>query len=191
MSRYLITTLLFISSIQTLMANQDIKFIDDRSSSDLHSQSGDEWALITDGVMGGISDGQLSIDNINNRSCLRMTADVKLENNGGFVQVALNLPKLTVKNINKYTGLMLEVLGNNEQYNIHLRTHDTWLPWQSYRATFEASSEWNTLYIPFTEFQAYRINKVLNIDKLKRIGLVAIGRRFSADLCLGKIGLYK
>jgi hypothetical protein len=173
------------------MANQHIRILDDRSTADFHSTSGEQWLLVTDSVMGGVSDGQLSLDIIKNRPCLRMTGDVKLENNGGFIQTVLNLSEDSLQNIMAYTGLMIEVYGNDNEYNIHLRTRDILLPWQSYRVTFTASSTWKTLYIPFAEFEPYRIKKALNIKKLKRIGFVAIGQEFSADLCIGKIGLYK
>lgn len=172
------------------MAEQSILIIDDRSTIAPRVMPGNEWYLITDGVMGGISKGHLSTDLISGRECLRMQGEIKLENNGGFVQIALDFPKEALQNITTYTGLMLEVHGNNEQYNVHLRTDDIWLPWQSYRAMFFAPSEWKIFYIPFAEFKPYRIRKKINIDKLKRIGLVAIGREFSADLCVRKIGLY-
>ncbi len=173
------------------MAEQSIHIIDDRSTEDMHTQSGSEWRLLTDGVMGGVSAGQLSPAIIKDRPCLRMRGDVKLDNNGGFVQAALSLSKQSINDIEAYTGLMLQVYGNDEEYNIHLRTSDMWLPWQSYRATFSAPGAWKTLYIPFTEFKPYRIRKALNISKSKRIGFVAIGREFKADLCIGKVGLYK
>jgi hypothetical protein len=173
------------------MAEQTTYMIDDRSTADFRSLSGSEWMLVTDGVMGGVSEGQLSPAKIEDQQCLRMRGDVKLENNGGFVQAALNLSDRTVKDIETYTGLMLQVYGNDQEYNIHLRTTDVWLPWQSYRATFMAPRAWKTLYIPFTEFKPYRIRKALNISKLKRIGMVAIGREFNADLCIGQVGFYK
>jgi len=187
----LLAILLYFYPLQTLMAEQTIHIIDDRSTESIHTQSGSEWRLLTDGVMGGVSEGQLTLATIADRQCLRMRGDVKLDNNGGFVQIALNLSKQVIKDIETYTGLMLQVYGNDEEYNIHLRTADVWLPWQSYRATFAAPRAWKTLYIPFTEFKPYRIRKVLNINKLQRIGIVAIGREFKADLCIGQVGLYK
>ena len=30
--------------------------------------------------------------------------------------------------------MLLKVYGNNQGYNLHLRTGDVWLPWQSCRA---------------------------------------------------------
>ena len=81
--------------------------------------------------------------------------------------------------------------GNNQDYNLHLRTGDVWLPWQSYRASFNAPAGWQTLRLPFDEFDGYRIGKELDLKHLQRIGLVAIGRAFSADLCIGELALYR
>jgi hypothetical protein len=188
---YLLVALLFLYPIQILMSAQNELIIDDRKTGDLHAISGNEWNLVTDGVMGGVSKGQLSLDSIEAHPCLRMRGDVRLENNGGFVQIALDLSDDVIQDISKYSGVFIEVYGNNEQYNIHLRTQDIWLPWQSYRATFTATPEWKTLYVPFAEFTPYRIDKALNKRRLKRIGLVAIGRKFNADLCIGKVGFYR
>lgn len=182
--------LFHFNPFQTAMAEDDKLIIDDRRSGNYFATSGDPWRLVTDGVMGGVSDGQLSVDR-ENQDCLRLQGDVKLDNNGGFVQAALDLSKYSPQDIEKYAGLMLTVYGNNERYNVHLRTRDNWLPWQAYRATFTAAPEWKELYIPFTEFVPYRTNKALDVSRLKRIGIVAIGREFRADLCIGRIVFYR
>ena len=114
-----------------------------------------------------------------------------LDNNGGFVQMALNLPKDKIDNITSYAGLLFETYENDESYSIHLRTSNLWLPWQSYRASFIAPVKWKTVYILYTGIQYYHTSKALKVEKTERIGVVAIGREFTADLCLGKIGLYR
>ena len=45
--------------------------------------------------------------------------------------------------------------------------------------------------LPFDQFTGYRIGKKLDLKHLERIGLVAIGRAFTADLCFAQIGLYR
>ncbi len=74
---------------------------------------------------------------------------------------------------------------------MHLRTTAARLPWQSYRASFQAPARWQTVRLPFSRFEPYRINTPLDVSQVRRIGLVAIGRAFSADLCLGRLALYK
>jgi len=187
----LLVALWCLYPVMQLMAEQDVLILDDRKSGDLMSASDKEWSLVTDGVMGGISDGRLDPAVKDDRSCLRLRGEVRLENNGGFIQGALAVPDAVLAEITNYAGVLLEVYGNGERYNVHLRTRDLWLPWQSYRATFQAMPQWQTVYLPFAEFEPYRTGKALDTRRLKRIGIVAIGRAFSADLCIGKVGLYR
>ena len=172
-----------------VMAEQPL-ILDDRATHNLESALGTSWRMVTDGVMGGVSTGTLNTAAVDDRDCLRMQGDVRLENNGGFVQAALQLDDTVAADASGYSGIAIDVYGNNEAYNLHLRTDDLWLPWQSYRTTFTAAPEWKMLHLPFSEFTPYRIDKALDISRLKRIGIVAIGRAFHADLCIRKIGLY-
>ena len=85
----------------------------------------------------------------------------------------------------------IEGAGNGQEYNLHLRTEDVWLPWQAYRASFLAPARWETVRLPFSAFEGYRIGRRLDVEHLERIGLVAIGRAFRADLCIAKVALYR
>ena len=149
------------------------------------------WRLITDGVMGGLSSGTLKQNTVEGRQCVRLRGDVSLKNNGGFIQAAMDIGSTAAANASAYQGIMLEVYGNNEEYNLHLRSNDVWLPWQSYRASFVAPAKWQTIKLPFSSFSGYRIRKPLDLADLKRIGVVAIGREFAADLCIGQLALYR
>ncbi len=169
----------------------DLLIIDDRTHGDYESALGTRWRLVTDGVMGGVSQGTLLADHIDDRDCLHLRGEVRLENNGGFVQAALDLTNTAAFDATSYNGLLLDVYGNGERYNLHLRTTDNWLPWQSYRADFTATPGWQTVRLPFTDFTAYRISKPLNLTRLERIGIVAIGRAFQADLCVARVTLYR
>ena len=169
--------------------NDDL-VIDDRSNNDTTSNLGTKWQLVTDNVMGGLSQGQLTLDRYQDKNCLHMRGDVTTENNGGFVQIALPLSEEDVFDASAYSGIEIEVAGNNEVYNIHFRTGDLWFPWQSYRSSFTASSDWQTYRIPFAELEKYKTFHSFSQDQIKRIGLVAIGREFKADLCLADIRFY-
>ena len=164
--------------------------IDDQTNSDLTSNLGTKWRLVTDTVMGGVSQGQLRAAMVQGRRCWHMTGDVSLENNGGFVQASLDLGIAEPLDASGYSGIELEVYGNEETYNVHLRTTDTRIVWQSYRASFFAKPHWKTVKLPFDEFQPHRITVPLDIRNLRRIGVAAIGRVFHADLSVGRIVLY-
>jgi hypothetical protein len=189
-SRILTTSTLAFCVTSGVMA-YDFLTIDDRGSGDYRSTLGTRWRLVTDGVMGGVSRGELLPDSVDGRPCLRLRGEVRLENNGGFVQAALDLSSGPAFDASGWSGLVLDVYGNGEQYNLHLRTSRVWLPWQSYRAAFNAQPRWQKVHLPFTGFTAYRIGAELDLKKLERIGIVAIGRAFRADLCVANIALYR
>jgi hypothetical protein len=188
--RLIVAALLSYCGYATVMAD-DLLIIDDRRTEDYRSSLGTSWRLITDNVMGGVSNGRLTLDSIDDRACLRLRGDVRLENSGGFVQAALDIKGTSAFDASAYQGVLLEVYGNDQVYNLHLRTDDVWLPWQSYRASFSAAAGWHTVQLPFAEFTGYRIGSPLDLEHLERIGIVAIGRAFKADLCVASMALYR
>lgn len=148
------------------------------------------WRLVTDGVMGGVSRGSMTHDSRVERPCIALRGHVSTANNGGFIQIALDLdPSQRVAA--DYDGIRITVAGNGESYNLHLRTSALTMPWQSFRSTFAAQSDWQDLYLPFDGFSAYRTTAALDPAALRRIGIVAIGREFDAELCLASIAFYR
>ena len=53
-----------------------------------------EWEYVADRVMGGVSAGQMTQEMVQGRMATRLCGDVSLENNGGFVQIASDLPDM-------------------------------------------------------------------------------------------------
>lgn len=115
-----------------------------------------------------------------------MRGDVSLENNGGFVQIALDLaPGGKSIDASAWEGVELDVFGNGKEYSLHLRSEDLTRPWQSYRQSFRADQQWRTIPFRFGDFVPYRTETPLNVRRIRRIGVVAIGSAFSADLSVG------
>jgi hypothetical protein len=166
---------------EAMQANSAI--IDDLRRDPPLSTIGTRWQLFTDRVMGGLSNGTMDRGTVAGRPAIRMRGEVRLENSGGFVQIALDLA-IDGKAIDAsaWRGVELDVFGNDEEYNIHLRTEDLTRPWQSYRQSFRADPRWRTVQFQFQDFMPYRTDTALDRRRLRRIGLVAIGRTFSADL---------
>ena len=165
--------------------------IDDFSNQSLTSKLGTQWYGASDKIMGGISEACVTHGEFDHRSCLLLTGDVRLENNGGFIQMVLDLAMSgETFDASTFAGIRLSVRGNGEQYSVHLRTPDNVRPWQSYRTCFTASTEWKTIDLPFATFPPYRLDTPLDASRLRRIGLVAIGRAFHADLAVSEIGFF-
>ena len=166
--------------------------IDDLSRPFPEAANGARWELITDGVMGGVSRGRLRRETVDGRPALRMIGDVSLANNGGFVQMALDLaPPGTLLDASDWAGLALVVRGNGETYGVHLRTDAVTRPWQSWRQGFLAPPDWAELRLPLAGFTPHRIDVPLDPARLRRLGLVAIGRDFAADLAVAGVRLYR
>ncbi len=164
--------------------------LDDRSSHNLLANNQCMWRAVSDTVMGGVSQAALSATQIDGKECLQLTGMVSLENNGGFVQASIDLSANGTLDATAYRGVSLEVYGNNESYNLHLRTADTTLVWQTYRASFFAPASWQKINFPFEQFAPHRLNAPLNTSQLKRLGIVAIGRAMSANLCFRNIEFF-
>lgn len=165
--------------------------IDDRRSGDRRTALGTCWELFTDGVMGGFSTGRLTPVTVDGREALLLEGEVRLENNGGFVQMAADLaPDGAPIDASAWTGIELDVHGNGERYGVHLRTMAVSRPWQSYRQTFVAPPAWTTVRLPFEDFTPHRLEAAFDPTGLRRVGLVAIGRAFAARLALGRLAFY-
>jgi hypothetical protein len=183
--------LLLLLATSLAAAEDTMILIDDRQSGDLQSSLGTQWRLITDGVMGGVSRGTLALDRREGRDCLRLAGEVSTANNGGFIQAALPLAPSGVLDASAWSGVALDIYGNGEMYNVHFKTSRVWLPWQHYRAAFLAAPGWHTVRVPFAGFEGYRIGAAFDPARLERIGIVAYGRDFTADLCIGRVALYR
>jgi hypothetical protein len=154
--------------------------------------NGAAWALISDRVMGGVSAGMMTRETVAGRAALRLQGAVSLENDGGFLQVAIDLaPGGDALDASAWSGIEIDVLGTGERYNLHLRTADISRPWQSYRFAFEAGPAWRTVRTPFTAFEPHRIETPLAPRRLRRLGVVAIGRAFRADVAVAGVRFYR
>ncbi len=190
--KWLLAAALLLGAGIAARAGSDAMLIDDFSRQDFVSKLGTQWRAVSDRVMGGVSQASLAYDAVDGNSCLRLTGDVRLDNNGGFIQAALDLaPPGQRLDASGYTGIRLVVRGNAQQYSLHLRTPDAIRPWQSYRAHFNAGPAWETIDLPFDAFVPHRLEPALDTKNLIRMGLVAIGREFSADLMVARVSLYR
>lgn len=79
-----------------------------------------------------------------------MTGSVSTENNGGFIQIRMDLPNGAPKDAK---GVRLIVRGNDQEYFAHIRTGGTVLPWQYYQAGFLVNGEWREVRLPFDAFE--------------------------------------
>lgn len=142
-----------------------------------------DWQAVTDVVMGGISQATLTRESVDGRLAWRLQGDVRLENNGGFVQMRapLTAPGPT-------RGLSFELYGNDETYVISVRTADVRRPWQSYRAEVRVPAAWTRVEATWDQFLPHRIDADLDVAALRSVHLLGVGRAFRADVAVSRVG---
>ena len=87
---------------------------------DFKIQPETRWRFIADTVMGGVSTGQVQFVQEAGDVYAHMTGNVSTENNGGFIQIRMELPTPPPK---ETVGVRLVVRGNKQRYFAHLRDH--------------------------------------------------------------------
>lgn len=196
MKKILILTILALAGFQTIITSQgnDMKdhlLLDDFSSE--RSALGPRWEGFTDQVMGGVSEMDVRIEGEGANRFLHLSGNVSLENNGGFVQVRLRLDEgKRTFDASEYTGIAVRVRGKDRGYYVHLRTPRTVFPWSYYAQEFLVSEEWNTVYLPFSDFKAESMrSNELDPGKLNSLAIVAAKKAFLADLYVDSVYLYR
>ena len=161
--------------------------IDDFSSRDGRSALGTEWRGFTDRVMGGRSDMTVGYMDGPDGPVLRLSGQVRLDNNGGFIQARVPLTTGDDFDATDFSGIAIGVRGTPGPYYLHLRTRHTSRPWQYYRAAIEVGPEWQDQVIPFSAFEGRSIRRNLDLGTLRSLGVVAYGEAFEADIEVARI----
>ena len=162
------------------------------------------WKFFSDQVMGGLSEGNVSLEQDGEMTFIRLSGNVSTENNGGFIQLrtstSMSNKPLMFKSIHnsrkdgkKIKGIRLNVRGNGETYYIFIQTSILhWLPIGFHTATFDTSPNWKMVDLPFNQFKK-RSNKnksSFDAKDIKTFGIVAYGRDFRSDLSVSSIEFY-
>ncbi len=164
--------------------------LDDFTQPAAATGTGTTWRCFTDQVMGGVSRAQASHEQLAGNAALLLRGEVSLANNGGFVQVALDLsPDGGFVDVSQWSGVALTVRGKEQKWHVHLRTADCRRPWQSYRAGFTAPREWSTVWLPFPAFEAHRLEAPLATTAMRRLGIIAIGEPGPVEIAVARVEL--
>ncbi|MBT8443951.1 MAG: CIA30 family protein [Gammaproteobacteria bacterium] len=154
--------------------------------------AGGGWRGFSDRVMGGISNARLGQDTVAGKNCIRLVGNVTRESNGGFIQMAMYFGRNDAElDAAAFRGIELLVYGNDEDYNCHVRTADCGWYEQSYRATFFARPEWQTVRLPWDAFVPNGLTAPLDASRINRIAILGWMREFEADISLAEIALYR
>lgn len=111
---------------------------------DFTKQSENEWRIVNDGVMGGLSQGYFET---NKDGHGLFTGNVSLENNGGFT---------SLRHRNKYDGIesfkkvVLKVKGNGSRYQFRLKSNV--YQSHSYIQYFDTNGKWQEVELNLKDF---------------------------------------
>ena len=138
------------------------------------------WRIINDGVMGGLSKGNIEMDDQGNGV---FWGSVSLANNGGFSMASLSLSTTPVTG---YSKVVLELRGDKKKYQFRLKSQRGQM--HSYVKTFETSREWEFIEVSFEELEPRFRGRLLdmptfNADQIEEIALL-IGNKTEEDFKL-------
>ena len=116
------------------------------------------WQTVNDGVMGGVSDGNVRITEKN----LEFYGTLSLENNGGFASVRSKTAKM---DLSRYDGLVFKVRGDGRNYYLNVHVPSFQIAF-SYRASFKTEKDkWTEVTIPFADLKATSFGRI--VEKAK------------------------
>jgi NADH dehydrogenase [ubiquinone] 1 alpha subcomplex assembly factor 1 len=143
------------------------------------------WQVVNDGVMGGVSSGEI----IQIPGGLRFQGFLSLDNNGGFASVRRQLDN----KLQDVGSVRLKVRGDGRTYQMRVR-QDSRFDGVAWRAEFPTSGKWQTIELSFDDFKpVWRGRSVSRArpviaDKVRQIGfLLADKKQDSFRLDIGAI----
>jgi NADH dehydrogenase [ubiquinone] 1 alpha subcomplex assembly factor 1 len=107
----------------------------------------DEWKIVNDEVMGGMS---LGIIQINSEGSGLFSGHVSLDNNGGFCLVRHDLDCIVVED---YSSFEIRIKGDGKKYQFRCKSSDHQR--HSYIYNFSSGKDWKVITIPFKKMEPY------------------------------------
>ncbi len=107
----------------------------------------DEWKIVDDEVMGGMSMGLIQISSEGDGV---FSGHVSLENNGGFCLVRYDLERIEVED---YSSFEIRMKGDGKKYQFRCKSSDHQR--HSYIYNFSSGKNWKVITIPFKKMEPY------------------------------------
>lgn len=132
--------------------------------------SDSRWQVVVDGVMGGLSTGQ--VDRTDNGIVFH--GDLSLENNGGFSQIRTPIERGSLEGAD---GIEIEVRGDGRKYIFDARVANMRVMAGSYQHTFDTKdSEWTKIRLPFMDFKFHYFGRLMeNVDAMEAHMIDSLG----------------
>jgi NADH dehydrogenase [ubiquinone] 1 alpha subcomplex assembly factor 1 len=138
MKHLLIIFLLF----QTIIFPQNVTMVDPSNNIGI-----DNWGIVNDGVMGGISQSSIYLNEVNN---IIFAGNVSLENNGGFASIRRGFDGTQLE---ESSAFLLRIKGDGNIYKFRLTMKGSYA---NYSADFKTTkNQWMNIEIPVENFKPY------------------------------------
>jgi NADH dehydrogenase [ubiquinone] 1 alpha subcomplex assembly factor 1 len=132
-----------VAALATAAAGQEP---DPVSLVDFRAGLPDDWAIVNDGVMGGVSSSTLTWED----GAAVFAGDLSLENNGGFASVRIAIPPGALAGADR---LSVRVRGDGKRYQLRLRPGRRF-DGVAFAASFDTrAGEWTDVSLPLAAFQ--------------------------------------
>ncbi|MEN0046246.1 MAG: CIA30 family protein [Bacteroidota bacterium] len=143
-------------------------------------KDGQDWRIVNDGVMGGLSKGFGNLD----EDAMLFKGEVSLENNGGFS--SLRSPYQDF-DLSMYEKVVIRLKAKGQILAFTMNVDQRW-----YKPYFKQQikvdgDDWQVVELPFSEFETYRIGDQIDYDfsevdakKVIRIGLITDSKKAGA-----------
>jgi len=136
MNSKIISILILALTFKTMQAQKTIFKFDKKV--DINN-----WNIIDDRVMGGISQGSFSI---NEDGVGVFSGIVSTANNGGFSSVRYSFKSIEIQ---PYNTLVLKIKGDGKSYQCRIKSNQN--TYYSYIYSFKTNGDWQTIKIPLAE----------------------------------------
>tara|TARA_B110000495_G_scaffold195872_1_gene203986 strand:+ start:3267 stop:4511 length:1245 start_codon:yes stop_codon:yes gene_type:complete len=128
-----------------------------------NSNEGRDWQIVLDGVMGGLSTGNISVEN----GSLFFTGETSLKNNGGFSSIRASMDS---NDMDAFDAIQLRVRGDGRTWIFGTRGSNS-MGANSYWSKFETKkNEWIKVTIPINEMERHsfgnRLAGSINPDEI-------------------------
>ncbi len=135
-------------------------------------KDGQDWLIINDGVMGGLSQGEAQLK----ENSIYFQGIVSLANNGGFS--SLRSPYQTF-DFGKYKKVQVRLRGKGQVFALTINTDRRyWMPYFKKEMVL-SGNEWEMIELDLSEFQAFRLGQPLgnflsqeDLAQVIRIGFI-------------------
>ena len=155
---------LIILLISVTMNSQSIDLINPKQNIGMQN-----WSIVNDDVMGGISKSNLSMNDKNN---LIFSGYLSLENNGGFASTRHRFKEQTLASVKSFK---IKLKGDGNSYYLRIRQNNRRA---SYSADFNSSKDkWTEVEILLEDFKptwrgfTYSDYPAPDIEKISELGI--------------------